>query len=357
MTVSDTTTPEASAMQTEVVFCNVCDQSIPEQAFLEGQAFRTSDGGCHKICAFPATAQEPEGSGRSPALLLGAVVVLLGGMIAGFLHLDGRLTEIDQASTASFGALVKTVEANESGQERLEHAVSAIRLGDQSEDLIARLEGLSKDLGSLRRSLPGRFDTLETSAEQARQQRRSQEQFLSQLSATISVLREDVRGVLGTINELRAQPLEDPAAGPIGTGIGGTPADPVAATGLPPELAHLVSRLDDPDSATRYEAADQLLRSGDERAFALVLPLAKDPDLFVRLVVLDGAATIRSKESVDALIVALGDPESLVRDRAIRGLQDLTGEAYPFDPDASSEQRAAMQQRWQKWWADARESF
>ena len=39
------------------------------------------------------------------------------------------MTDLDQSSGASLGALVETVEANESGQERLEQAVSAIRLG------------------------------------------------------------------------------------------------------------------------------------------------------------------------------------------------------------------------------------
>lgn len=356
MTTSDAPKTELDQPdQPEVIFCNVCNQSIPEQAFQDGRALRGADGGCPRGSNTPVGARGH--SGRLTALVSTSALVILASVVAGVFHLDGKIEGVRDSTSSSLGSLTNRTSDNATAQERLELAIAGLRSADRSPELLRRIDVVTSQLSGLLETLPPRLGSLTTAGEQRTQQIRRNEEFLVQLSASVALLRDDLRSVSAGISELRAAPLRAPAAGPISSGTEGVPDDPVAATGLPPALAHLASRLDDPDSATRYEAADQLLRSGDSRAFELVLPLAKDPDLFVRLVVLDGAAAVRSKASVDALLVALGDPESLVRDRAARGLQDLTGESFNFDPDAPSSQRAAMQRRWQDWWDKERESF
>ena len=125
---------------------------------------------------------------------------------------------------------------------------------------------------------------------------------------------------------------------------------------LPGPLAHQVRRLADADAGTRFEAVEELLSSGDPRVLDPVLPLANDADPFVRRLVLEGISEFRDRKVVDTLLVALADPEEIVRFTAHASLKSVTGQNLPFDPDASDSERSAMQRRWKKWWDENRDA-
>src|SRR5690606_24644411 len=125
---------------------------------------------------------------------------------------------------------------------------------------------------------------------------------------------------------------------------------------LPAELKHHVMALADEDPGTRFTAVDKLLRSRDPRVLGALLPMAKDSNLFVRRLTVAGLRDFRSPESIEALLVALADPEALVRLAANAALRELTGQRIEFD-DATASSRAAGQRRWQEWWDKNRATF
>ena len=70
-----------------------------------------------------------------------------------------------------------------------------------------------------------------------------------------------------------------------------------------------------------------------------------DPDWRPRMQAVENLGKIRTKTAVDALIRALQDGRPVVAARALRELQELTGQPIQ-QPDV-----------WAKWWADNRETF
>jgi HEAT repeat protein len=157
-----------------------------------------------------------------------------------------------------------------------------------------------------------------------------------------------------SLAELRAlpRPAEPVAAAePAGSTPGTAPA------GVPAALQHQIARLQDEDPATRFEAVDELLRSRDMTMLEHLLPMAKDGDTFVRRLTVEGLRDFRAPEVVDALLVALADPEEIVRDTAWRSLKELTGQKLPFEATAARDVRARAQQKWQEWWDKNRGTF
>jgi HEAT repeat protein len=150
---------------------------------------------------------------------------------------------------------------------------------------------------------------------------------------------------------------------PVDAAGGDRPADPAAGRvddatpGLPAALNHQVTRLQDADAGNRFEAVDQLVQSKDMAALPYLLPSLKDQDVFVRRLTAEGLGSFRDKTAVDALIVALADPEGIVRHTAHGALRKLTKQSIAFDPDASSSARAQAQRRWKDWWDKNREAF
>ena len=130
-----------------------------------------------------------------------------------------------------------------------------------------------------------------------------------------------------------------------------------AGAGLPAGLLHQLSRLTAEDPGTRFEAVDELVRSKNPMVREHLLPMVKDPDMFVRRLTLEGLREFRHPSCVDTLLVSLADPVPIVRDTAYDSLKALTGQEFPFDPDASRDARASAQRRWEDWWEKARDTF
>src|SRR5690606_10975844 len=61
------------------------------------------------------------------------------------------------------------------------------------------------------------------------------------------------------------------------------------------------------------------------------------------------AASDRNREAISDLIEALDDSDPVVRSWAIRGLEDLTGRTFGFDPFAPQGLRGAAVARWVRW--------
>mgnify|MGYP001291673111 FL=1 len=126
---------------------------------------------------------------------------------------------------------------------------------------------------------------------------------------------------------------------------------------LPDALAENVRKLAAADPAVRFEAVDMLAESKDLRVLSYLLPLAKDPDAFVRRLTVEGLREFSKAETVDTLIEALRDQDENVCDTAWRSLRDLTNQKLRFDASASLDARRRAAKVWQDWWSKARASF
>jgi len=89
-----------------------------------------------------------------------------------------------------------------------------------------------------------------------------------------------------------------------------------------------------------------------------LVPMLADPDLFVRMAtirVLDENLSARS--AAPALIDALEDEESAVREAAMLALRSLTGRDFRFDPLAGPGDRSKRVKAWRDWWKRDGEEF
>ncbi|MBK8977969.1 MAG: HEAT repeat domain-containing protein [Planctomycetes bacterium] len=343
----------------EVLFCNVCNQSVPESAVREGRAVRLPSGVAPALGGAGAA-----GAARDSALrgaIVVAVVVVLAALVGAALFLESRIARSQQASLDAVVDLQRTVGRQEERlvqfEERFGLVASERGIGEVRRALdatAAEARDETRQVGEAVDALVGKLEELRrTLGEIAAGQVQGQ--------ARAALLQDELRAITRDLAELRAMPrvmVAEPSPRPDVS----APAPPVVPEAggdeaLPPQLLHQVGRLGDADAGARFEAVDELLRSGDARVLAHVLPLAKDPDPFVRRLVLEGLGGFRSRESVEALLTALADPEEIVRFTAYASLKAVTGQSLPFDPEAREDQRASMQRRWRRWWDENRDSF
>lgn len=358
-----------------VDFCDLCNSSIPDSDLERGAARRFEGkviGSCCLSRLAPAAHATPkQAAGAASAAASGgsggggwfasAFVVLIA--VAGAtLFLDWRF-----------------------GEEASRLADQVRGLEGEIDPLAEKLVGLEKSLGSglrsedldvVQSSVTGLGSEMTATEERVLQSIRDNATRLRELATRFSALDSGQRDHLARIAEVHAdlrrvaQRIEDvssaaamPAVpalvgeGAADSAVGGgemiddggaAPAE--GSAGLPAHLVRFVGKLQDPDDGERFEAVDELLQSADPRVFEYVLPLATDPDPFVRRLVFEGIKEHRSDASVDALVTALGDSESLVRYTAHASLKALTGQDFPFDPDAAPAKRSSMQRRWSEWW-------
>jgi hypothetical protein len=174
-------------------------------------------------------------------------------------------------------------------------------------------------------------------------------------SGAVAELRASLDRVSAEVAALRALPRSAPSnAEPAAPPPAIAPA--VKQPELPPEIQHHVTALADADPGTRFSAVDKLLRAQEPRVLPALLPMAKDDNVFVRRLTVEGLRDYRRPETVEALLVALSDPEPLVRVTAHASLLALTGQKLEFD-DGNATTRAAGVRRWQEWWDKNRASF
>jgi hypothetical protein len=112
----------------------------------------------------------------------------------------------------------------------------------------------------------------------------------------------------------------------------------------------LAKALDDPDPAARAIARRTLVQTQpDEVVPALLADLDSD-SVFARTQAIDALAQLGRRAFLPHFIRMLDDEERIVRLRAARALQTMTGERLGYHPDAPEEERLAAVRRWREWW-------
>ncbi|MEZ6017209.1 MAG: HEAT repeat domain-containing protein [Planctomycetota bacterium] len=142
----------------------------------------------------------------------------------------------------------------------------------------------------------------------------------------------------------------EPSGDVAGGGAAGAPAQP-AAPAWQRHLADLASQ----DEGLRIEAVIALGDTRDPAVAVHVVPMLKDPNLWVRMVAAEVLGKVGDVSSVPALIDALEDERTAVREHALFALQALTHETLRFDANASESERTKRVREWRDWWGKNRE--
>ncbi len=362
----------------EVLFCDLCNASVPlsdVQSGVARQAAGKTVGACclqalgatgpmSPAAAVAQATPDTASSAQRPQVdskALSVGIVLLVALAAATLFLDFRIGEAVEDSSVRTTRLAESVKAqsdviqdtnlkldslaSRADLDRIEGRFAAFFQG--AEESSQKLAAIATELSSARAAV----DALRKSVERAGESR-------PDYGPALDDLRQKLQQQAAAIADLAAKPraaaIDDAAAAMPKESA---PQPNPAADGLPAALAHQIGRLADADEGARFEAVDELLRSKDARVLPSLLPMAKDPDTFVRRLVVEGLRDFPSRETVDALVVALADPEQIVRSSAWISLKAMTKQDLPFDASAGREARQKAQAKWQEWWEKNRAAF
>lgn len=115
--------------------------------------------------------------------------------------------------------------------------------------------------------------------------------------------------------------------------------------------------LDGPQLYVRTPAMNALSWVQPDRLVAIMPDLLRDDDPNVRFTAIS-SLNVRSfghpahPRAAEFLIDALADQDVTVRTASWGMLVRISGQQIPYNPNASSEQRLAQQQKWREWWND-----
>ncbi len=138
---------------------------------------------------------------------------------------------------------------------------------------------------------------------------------------------------------------------PSGTSGAAVKPDLVGSNGGPTAAwgQHLED-LESPDPGLRLDAVFALGQTKDAAVAPHVVPMLSDADVFVRMVSAQVLGGLRAKVAAPALIEALDDERSAVREAAVVALRSITGKKFDFDPVGKVQERARALDAWRSWW-------
>ena len=367
--------------EVEVSFCDLCGESVPAADIAAQLAVLHSGKTIGSCCvavlrvslaaaAADATGEaavaksggkadavnsaSPAGSGDGGRNLTLAIVMLVA-FVGGVLFLDGRMSRFEE----SFRKAAEEASNRQQGDSDALQALSikADGFAKRSEvgGVIAEVEGLAGALAAFRAVAADRQSLFDEEIGGLRNQLREGMSKIVDYRSLFEDLRQRQTRVIASIEGLGGLMDDQPvSAEPSPIDL---PEVRKPTMDLPDALAENVRKLAAADPAVRFEAVDMLAESKDLRVLPYLLPLAKDPDAFVRRLTVEGLREFSKAEAVDTLIEALRDQDENVCDTAWRSLRDLTNQKLRFDASASLDARRRAAKAWQDWWSKARAGF
>lgn len=220
--------------------------------------------------------------------------------------------------------------------EELEAALEGIET-----ESIARGDRMRATVDASSRAVDGLREGLARAKSQAAELERLK-QVLAYHGEVLVELEERLRSATVAVGaDLPAGTRGNAAMKPVVVGSNG---GPTAAWGR-----HLED-LGSPDPGLRLDAVFALGQSKDVAVVAHVIPMLSDEDVFVRMVSAQVLGGLRAKMATPALIEALDDDRSAVREAAVVALRSITGEKFDFDPVGKVQERARALDAWRSWW-------
>jgi hypothetical protein len=349
----------------EVSFCDLCGTSVPVADLNSGVAVRHQGktiGGCC-LPSLRGNAAAPAGpvahttvvrSASPEGRLLPVAIALLAAIAAATIFLDQRTSEQDRVRLEEVKKLQEAQVSDSQVLQGLAVAMDAVPRRADLDAVLTRLGEVAAAASEAQQAQQKQFGRLAEELAAVAQEQRTQAAKSVDYGPLFEDLRQRQVRLADMVATLRAvAPSGEPANAPATPPATPEPAGPT----LPPALAEHVKKLTSGDPAVRFEAVDELLRSKDQLALPHLLPLARDPDAFVRRLTVEGLSAWKRPEVVEALLTALGDTDEYVCDTAWRSLKDVTGQKIAFESSGSKDARARAAQKWREWWEKNKATF
>ncbi|MDG1405613.1 MAG: HEAT repeat domain-containing protein [Planctomycetota bacterium] len=332
---------------TELFFCNVCQQSVPQISLDTGNAVRHGDRVICPDCADTlviATELEPSKREWSISPI---VIVFFTITWAVFAYMYVEQQRFFDAVTASNKEAVSNNNRLSAANTRLERALenkigdSATRAKIERDKLTSVIENgdnklrdaLSRQANALAEfeSLPSQFSAM------------SSKLNLSQIEiSTIADSAREIRAGQLVLRDKISAVERQVAAAP-------TPVD-VEESFFDSRVQSILQDLESSDPNTRFAALEDIADHNDPNLVPYVAPLLYDSYEFCRY---QAATTLRQWSALSAtpqLIEALDDTFEFVRKEVNAALEAVTKNSVGYNHKDDDAARAASQQAWRDWW-------
>ena len=332
---------------TELYFCNVCQQSVPQVSLDTGNAIRHGDRVICPDCADTlviATELEPSKREWSISPI---VIVFFTITWAVFAYMYVEQQRFFDAVTASNKEAVsnnnRLSAANAELQSALENKIgdSATRAKIERDKLTSVIENgdnklrdaLSRQANALAEfeSLPSQFSAM------------SSKLNLSQIEiSTIAESAREIRAGQLVLRDKISAVERQVAAAP-------TPVD-VEESSFDSRVQSILQDLESSDPNTRFAALEDIADHNDPNLVPYVAPLLYDSYEFCRY---QAATTLRQWSALSAtpqLIEALDDTFEFVRKEVNAALEAVTKNSVGYNHKDDDAARAVSQQAWRDWW-------
>ncbi len=339
----------------EVIFCDVCNESIPLGDLEQGRAVRRGARAVCAACERAMSAQAPTGEQtpvqtgapaadagnakpRSRTLLWLSVIGIATAGFALHRNLSERSAALEQSQRTQEGLLgalqsqLRQAQSMAQSSQALGHAQHS-----QLSNATAELDQLRQQLSELQEA-----QTRSTQERQAQETERVdalRRSFEAQLLERERRIEEMGMRVARAEDGMRELQMRFDVLAQAAQELRETPGPPQPS--LPQDAAWhaLLPRLKDENPSVRWQTVDELSRTGDPAVLEHVVMALADTDLFVRMRAASALGELKLEAALPAILDAMGDAEPMVREAACQSLKLLTGRDPRFDPSASDAER------------------
>ena len=332
---------------TELFFCNVCQQSVPQISLDTGNAVRHGDRVICPDCADTlviATELEPSKREWSISPI---VIVFFTITWAVFAYMYVEQQRVFNAVKASNEEAVlnnnRLSAANAELQSALENKIgdSATRAKierDKLTSVIANGDNKLRDALSRQANALAEFESLPS-------------QF-SAMSSKLNLSQIEISTIADSAREIRAGQLvlrDKISAVERQVAAAPTPVD-VEESSFDSRVQSILQDLESSDPNTRFAALEDIADHNDPNLVPYVAPLLYDSYEFCRY---QAATTLRQWSALSAtpqLIEALDDTFEFVRKEVNAALEAVTKNSVGYNHKDDDAARAVSQQAWRDWW-------
>ena len=332
---------------TELFFCNVCQQSVPQLSLDTGNAIRHGDRVICPDCADTlviATELEPKNKEWSISPIVVVFFTITWAVFAYMYVEQQRFIETVEASNrdavsnnnrlSAANAELQSDLENEIGaaatRAKMERGKLSIVIENGNNKLRDALSRHANTLADLE-SLPSQFSAMASKLN------------LSQVEiSTIADSAREIRAGQVFLRDKVSAVEREVAAAP-------EPVD-VEESSFDSSVQSILQDLQDSDPITRITALENIADRSDPNLVPYVLPLLRDSYEFCRY---QAATTLRQWSALSAtpqLIEALDDAKEFVRKEVNAALEAVTQHSVGYDHKGDDAARAASQQAWRDWW-------
>ena len=332
---------------TELFFCNVCQQSVPQISLDTGNAVRHGDRVICPDCADTlviATELEPRRKGWSISPIV-AVFFAITWAVFAYMYVEQQrfFNAVSVSNKEAVSNNNRLSAANAELQSALENKIgdSATRAKIERDKLTSVIENgdnklrdaLSRQANALAEfeSLPSQFSAM------------SSKLNLSQIEiSTIADSAREIRAGQLVLRDKVSAVERQVAAAPA-------PVD-VEESSFDSRVQSIIQDLQNSDPNTRFAALEDIADHNDPNLVPYVAPLLYDSYEFCRY---QAATTLRQWSALSAtpqLIEALDDTFEFVRKEVNAALEAVTKNSVGYNHKDGDAARAASQQAWRDWW-------